>query len=344
MHQIRRVILLFDILPQPALRLLLRAPPHPLHLLLLLVRPLLLRHPQQLVWTSTSFVADTESVNPSIWPVRFSYEYSRWSILSCHSNQPSSNSSRDRGSWRSREKDWHQTGMDRYRRWMDSELARRKRMEDSVFGCLHSLIIIFKIATTRNGVISGVGYYECNKLSGSWGFRSVGRSHLELPALLAYAHMLGGWDEFIIIAREFVLRFFQAQRHSVDIWDSHEVVLSLQPISHCCDPSLYKGPSFATILQPWYCPVTCASCLYGAFQDAAGSLRVGPVYLHKIYPSCSRLRFSTNAACGVLTNSMNQLVTWTTSSQISQSATHILLCIITIIWPVQPATVHAISP
>lgn len=38
-----------NLFPQPPLCLLLRPPPHPLHLFMLLVRPLLLRYSQQLV-------------------------------------------------------------------------------------------------------------------------------------------------------------------------------------------------------------------------------------------------------------------------------------------------------
>lgn len=171
--------------------------------------------------------------------------------------------------------------MDRYRRWMDSELARRKRMEASVFRCLHSLMIIYKIATNRSEVIVGVRYYECNRLSGSWAFRSVGRSHLKRPGLLAYMHMLGGWAGFIIIAKEFELGFILAQRHFVEYLGLPRVVPPFQPISHCCDLSLYKGSNFATAVQAWYCPVTCARCRYEASQDAAGSLRVWPVYLFK---------------------------------------------------------------
>ena len=57
---------------------------------------------------------------------------------------------------------------------MDSELARSKRMEASLFGCLHSVIIIYDFATNRSMVIFGVRYYECNKFSGVGGFRSVG--------------------------------------------------------------------------------------------------------------------------------------------------------------------------
>lgn len=47
--QIRSFLLFPHILSQPTLRLLLRAPLDPLHLLMLLVRSLLFRHPQQLV-------------------------------------------------------------------------------------------------------------------------------------------------------------------------------------------------------------------------------------------------------------------------------------------------------
>lgn len=61
--------------------------------------------------------------------------------------------------------------------------------------------------------------------------------------------MLGGWDGFIIIAREFELGFSLAQRHFVGYLGLPRVVLSFQPTSHCCDLSLYKGSKFSLQLS-----------------------------------------------------------------------------------------------